>query len=65
MHYRVGRSRFSECDDDDVQSLFRCHDIVCLVETHCSYNESIDIEHYSVVNTSGLKQPKLSNIVVD
>ena len=49
MHYRLGKSRFNKCFDDAVLSVLKCHDIICLVETHCSYSDSCDLEHYSAV----------------
>ena len=40
------------------QSAIICHDILCLVETHCSYSDTIDLEHYSVVNNIRPKTAK-------
>ena len=56
--YKEGRSRFSKSDDDAIRGMFTQHDIVCLVETHCSYSDQLHIDDYSIVVNVRPKSPK-------
>ena len=57
MIYKEGRSRCSKLDEDAIRGMFIQHDIVCLVETHCSYSDQLHIDDYSVVVNVRPKSP--------
>lgn len=58
LHYRDNNKRLSKANKDDIKDIFMKHDIICLTETHCSYNDTIDLEGYSIVMNIRPKSPK-------
>ena len=47
LHCREGRSRLNKFDDPDIQSTLSKQHIICLVETHCSYSDSMDLPEFT------------------
>ena len=47
LHCREGRSRLNKFDDPDIQSNLSKQHIICLVETHCSYSDTIDLPEFT------------------
>ena len=39
LYQKEGETRICKLDDPDVMESMAAHDLVCLAETHCSYND--------------------------
>jgi hypothetical protein len=48
LHYLENNKRLNKVNNDDIQNILTKHDIICLVETHCNYNDVINLDGYSV-----------------
>ena len=58
IHYRVDNSRLNKLDDPSVSELLRKHDVICLVETHCSPQDHLTLSGYTA--TASIR-PKSNN----
>ena len=58
VHYSINRKKFCKLDDEDIKKALGQHDIICLLETHCSFSDTIELEGYSTVMNVRPKSPK-------
>jgi exonuclease III len=60
LHYRLDNTstRYSKLKDESILKSLQNHDIICLVETHCNYTDTIDLDGYSTVMNIRPKSPK-------
>ena len=60
LHYRLGNSatRHSKLDDECLLNSLKNHEIIYLVETHCNYSYTIDLNDYTTVMNIIPKSPR-------
>ena len=58
LHYLLNGKKYNKLDDCEIQNLLQNHDIICLVETHCSYKDIISFEGYTTVSNIRPKSKK-------